>query len=43
MAAGQICGGYLGAITGIRFGAKIIRPLVVLVCVILALRLLLVP
>lgn len=41
MAAGQVCGGYLGARTGIRFGARIIRPLVVLVSVAMALRLLL--
>ncbi len=27
----QIVGGYLGALTGIRFGAKLIRPLVVVV------------
>lgn len=40
MAAGQLVGGYLGAKTGIRFGAKLIRPLVVIVSVILALRLL---
>jgi uncharacterized membrane protein YfcA len=43
MAVGQIAGGYLGALTGIRFGAKLIRPLVVAVSVILAVRLLLVP
>ena len=41
MAAGQIVGGYLGARAGIRFGAKLIRPLVVVVSVALALRLLL--
>jgi uncharacterized membrane protein YfcA len=40
MAIGQFIGGYLGALTGIRFGAKLIRPLVVVVSVILALRLL---
>jgi uncharacterized membrane protein YfcA len=40
MAAGQLGGGYLGALTGIRFGSRLIRPLVVLVSVILALRLL---
>ncbi len=39
MACGQVAGGYLGAITGIRFGAKLIRPLVVIVSVILAGRL----
>jgi len=40
MAAGQLIGGYVGARTGIRFGAKIIRPLVVVVSIALALRLL---
>ena len=40
MAMGQLIGGYLGALTGIRFGAKLIRPLVVIVSVVLALRLL---
>lgn len=40
MAAGQVVGGYLGARTGIRFGAKLIRPLVVVVSIALALRLL---
>jgi uncharacterized membrane protein YfcA len=43
MAAGQIVGGYLGAITGIRFGVRIIRPLVVVVSVALALKLIFVP
>lgn len=41
MALGQGVGGYVGALTGIRFGARVIRPLVVVVCIILALRLLL--
>ena len=41
MGAGQMLGGYLGAKTGIRYGAKFIKPLVVVVCVIMALRLLL--
>jgi uncharacterized membrane protein YfcA len=36
MAIGQIVGGYLGARTGIRFGAKIIRPLVAVVSLALA-------
>lgn len=36
MAVGQIVGGYLGARTGIRFGAKLIRPLVVIVSLVLA-------
>ena len=40
MAIGQIVGGYVGALTGIRFGAKIIRPMVVIISIILALRLL---
>jgi uncharacterized membrane protein YfcA len=40
MAIGQVVGGYLGALTGIRFGGRLIRPLVVIVSVILALRLL---
>ncbi|MBU1176144.1 MAG: TSUP family transporter [Alphaproteobacteria bacterium] len=40
MAAGQLAGGYLGALTGIRFGASIIRPLVVVVSIAMALRLL---
>ena len=43
MIIGQIVGGYLGALTGIRFGAKLIRPLVVVVSVAMALKLLLVP
>jgi len=42
MALGQIAGGYLGARTGIRFGARFIRPLVIFVSVVMALRLLLV-
>ncbi len=40
MAAGQLIGGYLGALTGIRFGAKLIRPLVVVISLILAGKLL---
>jgi uncharacterized membrane protein YfcA len=40
MAIGQLVGGYVGARTGIRYGAKVIRPLVVLVSIALALRLL---
>ena len=40
MAVGQVIGGYLGALTGIRFGARLIRPLVVIVSLILAGRLL---
>jgi uncharacterized membrane protein YfcA len=41
MAVGQMIGGYLGAITGIRFGAKLIRPLVVVISLALAVRLVL--
>jgi len=40
MAVGQILGGYIGARTGIRFGARLIRPLVVVVSIALAVRLL---
>jgi uncharacterized membrane protein YfcA len=40
MAGGQIAGGYLGALTGIRFGARLIRPLVVVISLLLAVRLL---
>jgi uncharacterized membrane protein YfcA len=40
MATGQLAGGYLGARVGIRFGARLIRPLVIAISVILALRLL---
>jgi uncharacterized membrane protein YfcA len=43
MAAGQLIGGYIGASTGIRFGARLIRPLVVVVSIALALKLLLFP
>ncbi len=43
MATGQIIGGYFGALTGIRFGARLIRPLVVVVSIALALKLLFVP
>jgi uncharacterized membrane protein YfcA len=43
MAGGQILGGFLGALTGMRFGANVIRPLVVIVSVALAVRLLLFP
>lgn len=39
MAAGQIVGGYIGARTGIRYGAKIIRPVVAVVSIALALKL----
>jgi uncharacterized protein len=41
MAVGQLAGGYLGARTGIRFGARIIRPIVIAVSIGLAIRLLL--
>lgn len=40
MAVGQIVGGYFGARTGIRFGAKLIRPLVVVISLLLAVKLL---
>jgi uncharacterized membrane protein YfcA len=40
MAVGQVVGGYLGARTGIRFGAKIIRPLVAVVSLALAVKVL---
>ncbi|MDO8361074.1 MAG: TSUP family transporter [Devosia sp.] len=40
MAVGQVVGGYFGALTGIRFGAKLIRPLVVVISIILAAKLL---
>ena len=40
MAVGQFVGGYLGALTGIRFGAKLIKPLVVVISIALAVRLL---
>jgi uncharacterized membrane protein YfcA len=40
MAVGQLAGGYIGAHTGIRYGARIIRPLIVLVSIALAIRLL---
>lgn len=43
MAIGQLIGGYLGALTGIRFGAKIIRPLVIIVSIALATKLLFFP
>ncbi|NMA98943.1 MAG: TSUP family transporter [Phyllobacteriaceae bacterium] len=40
MAVGQLAGGYIGARTGIRYGAKLIRPLVVVVSIALAIKLL---
>ncbi len=43
MAIGQLIGGYLGALTGIKFGARIIRPLVVAVSIVLATKLLFFP
>jgi uncharacterized membrane protein YfcA len=43
MALGQLIGGYVGARTGIRYGAKVIRPLVVVVSIALAIKLLFFP
>lgn len=43
MAIGQLIGGYLGALTGIKYGAKVIRPLVIVVSIALAIRLLFFP
>lgn len=43
MATGQIIGAYIGARTGIRYGATIIRPLVVVVSIALALKLIFFP
>ena len=40
MAVGQLIGGYLGALTGIRFGARLIRPVVVVISIALAIKLL---
>lgn len=43
MAAGQLVGGYAGARAGIRFGAKLIRPLVVVISITMAVKLLFFP
>jgi uncharacterized membrane protein YfcA len=43
MALGQVIGGYVGARTGIRYGARVIRPLVVVVSIALAIKLLVFP
>ncbi len=43
MAAGQIVGGYLGAVVGMRYGAKVIRPLVIVVSMAMAIKLLVFP
>lgn len=43
MAIGQIAGGYIGARTGIRYGAKVIRPLIVVVSIAMAIKLLVWP
>ena len=43
MAIGQIAGGYIGARTGIRYGATIIRPLVVVISIAMALKLIFFP
>lgn len=40
MAVGQLIGGYLGALTGIRFGARLIQPVVVVISISLAIKLL---
>ena len=40
LAAGQIVGGEIGPRTGIRYGARVIRPVIVVVSIALALRLL---
>ena len=41
MGIAQFCGARLGAASAVRFGAKLIRPLLVAVCTILALKLIL--
>lgn len=43
MACGQIVGGYVGAHAGIRFGARLIRPLVVVISIAMAVKLLVWP
>ncbi len=43
MAAGQLVGGYAGARAGIRFGARLIRPLVVIISITMAIKLLFFP
>jgi uncharacterized membrane protein YfcA len=40
MAAGQILGAYVGARLAINNGARLIRPLLVMICVVLAIKLL---
>ncbi len=40
MGIGQVAGGYLGALTGIRYGSRFIRPVVVIVALVLAVRVL---
>ncbi len=40
MIIGQIGGGYLGAITGMRFGARLIKPMIVVISTAMAVRLL---
>lgn len=40
MIIGQIAGGYLGARVGMRFGAKLIKPLIVMISMTMAIRLL---
>jgi uncharacterized membrane protein YfcA len=43
MAVGQIIGGYIGAHASIRFGAKLIRPLVVVISIAMAIKLIVWP
>lgn len=40
MIIGQFGGGYLGAITGMRFGARLIKPMIVIISTAMAVRLL---
>jgi len=40
MIIGQIAGGYLGARTGMKFGASLIKPLIVVISMAMAIRLL---
>lgn len=40
MIVGQMGGGYLGAVTGMRFGARLIKPMIVVISTAMAVRLL---